>query len=149
MGRGSNSKNMCGIFCAIGTNQTKKIILQGLHSLEYRGYDSAGIAFIDKNQHIKSIKSIGKVLNLERECLRLTLDSNVAIGHSRWATHGEVSLENTHPIHDENVALVHNGIIENFRDIKDWLLNLGYQFKSQTDTEVAFHLVRYYLNKGL
>ena len=140
---------MCGIFCTIGTNQIKKILLQGLHSLEYRGYDSAGIAFVDKNSGIRAIKSIGKVLNLERKCLNSNLDGSVAIGHSRWATHGKVSLENTHPIHDNDIALVHNGIIENFREIKDWLLNLGYKFQSQTDTEVALHLMRYHLNRGL
>lgn len=135
---------MCGIFSYIGpqTNATK-LTLQGLKKLEYRGYDSWGIGYKQDNQ-TKLHKQVGKIENIPEFLLSSDLESNIAIAHSRWATHGGVNQTNAHPHFsaDQNFLLVHNGIFENYAEIKQLLINKGYQFKSETDTEVAAHLVQ-------
>jgi len=133
---------MCGIIGYIGNKKTIPVLLDGLKSLEYRGYDSAGVAFII-NDEIKVVKSVGKITNLEK-ILDSQVDSCIGIGHTRWATHGSVNLDNSHPHSQGNVTIVHNGIIENYLTIKKKLINLGYNFKSDTDSEVLAGLIDYY-----
>ncbi len=138
---------MCGIFGYTGGRQAQDIVIRGLKHLEYRGYDSSGIAIQDEKQSISIEKSHGKIKNLE-ETLRLhPLRGTTAIGHTRWATHGVPTRENAHPHLDEadELAVVHNGIIENYYDLKKTLQEQGVGFRSETDTEVIVHLVaRYY-----
>ncbi len=141
---------MCGIVGYVGEEQAAPILLDGLSKLEYRGYDSAGIAVEDSSNgevNIEVIKSKGKLANLKQ----MTDDGNsvkgtIGIGHTRWATHGEPSASNAHPhtSMDGSIALVHNGIIENFKSIKDKLIKKGYEFQSATDTEVVANLLQYY-----
>lgn len=127
---------MCGIIGYIGKEKKAiNVIINGLKSLEYRGYDSAGIAIAENNK-IKIIKSSGKIKNLEKEIKDLK-ESNIGIGHTRWATHGEPSFKNAHPHKNGNVTLVHNGIIENYEEIKKELISNGYKFISDTDSEIA------------
>ena len=137
---------MCGI---IGYNGKEKkalpVLIDGLKALEYRGYDSAGIAFSINNK-LNIIKSIGKIKNLESK-IDFDIKSNMGIGHTRWATHGEVNLNNCHPHQVGDVTIVHNGIIENFNEIKSELISNGYKFNSDTDTEVACSLIDYYYKK--
>ena len=132
---------MCGIVGYIGPNNAIPVIISGLERLEYRGYDSAGLAFIS-NKKLKAIKTSGKVQKL-KAALPPNLKSNIAIGHTRWATHGVPSNENAHPhlSMDKNLALIHNGIIENYVSIKEGLRNRGYEFTSETDTEVLINLI--------
>ena len=137
---------MCGIVGYIGNKHPKDILLNGLKTLEYRGYDSSGIA-IKNDKNIQIIKSVGKISNLEDKINSTKLiDSNIGIAHTRWATHGEVNLINAHPHQVGNITLVHNGIIENAKEIKDKLIKEGIKFKSNTDTEVACALINYYYN---
>lgn len=133
---------MCGIVGYIGRGNAKEVILQGLEKLEYRGYDSAGIAIIDDNE-IKVEKKQGKLENLKNHLENMNFDSHIGIGHTRWATHGEPSDVNSHPhfSNDLSIALVHNGIIENYSILKEKLKNSGYIFNSETDTEVIVHLI--------
>ncbi len=134
---------MCGIIGYIGENKAVSIVLEGLKKLEYRGYDSAGIAcLIDKK--IKIIKCKGKIKNLETLIDEQLDSSPVAIGHTRWATHGKPSDENAHPHYSGGIVLVHNGIIENYAELKRELKKDGYKFISETDTEVIVHLIRKY-----
>lgn len=127
---------MCGIIGYIGKEKKAiNVIINGLKSLEYRGYDSAGIAVLEDNK-IKIVKSSGKIKNLETEIKDLK-ESNIGIGHTRWATHGEPSFKNAHPHKNGNITLVHNGIIENYEEIKKELLKDGYNFISDTDSEIA------------
>lgn len=130
---------MCGIVGYIGNNDTKNILLKGLKKLEYRGYDSSGIAILDKSINI--IKSKGKIVNLEQK-LDQNIKGNIGIAHTRWATHGEPNEINSHPHFSKNkrFAIVHNGIIENYLELKQSLQKQGYTFLSQTDTEVIVHL---------
>ncbi len=141
---------MCGIVGFVGNKQAAPILLDGLGKLEYRGYDSAGIAVRNDNSEIEVVKAKGRLKNLsEKTDDGKALKGDCGIGHTRWATHGEPSEQNAHPhisFHKKVVA-VHNGIIENFQEIKDKLLKKGYQFYSETDTEVAVNLVDYYYQK--
>lgn len=138
---------MCGIVGYIGTRQAYPILISGLHRLEYRGYDSAGVALNDKNLNIYKAK--GKVSDLEEAAKDKDTKGTVGIAHTRWATHGEPSVINAHPHLSEsgNLALVHNGIIENFSVLRDQLKAKGYTFKSATDTEVLVQLIEYYEHK--
>ena len=133
---------MCGIVGYIGNSKAIPIVYSGLESLEYRGYDSAGIAYF-LNDDIKVIKEKGKLINL-KEKLDFAADTNVAIGHTRWATHGEASITNAHPHSVGKFTVVHNGIIENYSTLKEELKMRGYTFKSETDTEVIPALLDYY-----
>ena len=131
---------MCGIIGYVGNKNAIPILIEGLKKLEYRGYDSAGIAYI-KNQKIITKKKKGKIKNLETS---LEDDnSNIGIGHTRWATHGKVNVTNCHPHTVGDITLVHNGIIENYEKLKNELLNKGYNFKSDTDSEVAAAYIDY------
>jgi len=139
---------MCGIVGYIGKKPGKDIVLQGLEALEYRGYDSAGIALVDGGQ-AQIFKQVGRVGGLIKEVAGKDLSAHLVMGHTRWATHGGVTIQNAHPQfnNDQTIFVVHNGIIENFTDIRDRLQALGYHFSSQTDTEVVPNLIDYYLNQ--
>lgn len=143
---------MCGIVGYIGKKQAAPILLEGLARLEYRGYDSAGIAVRDGNAEAEIVKAKGrlKVLSEKTNC-GLSVKGCCGIGHTRWATHGEPSLDNAHPHYsdDKNVIVVHNGIIENYQELKEKLVKNGYNFYSRTDTEVLAKLVDYYYKKYL
>src|ERR687893_36958 len=138
---------MCGIVGYVGNKQVVPLIIDGLRKLEYRGYDSAGIAVVDDAQHLELKRAEGKLRNLE-ECIRLNpLDGNYGIGHTRWATHGRPTEENAHPHRDQSgkVVVVHNGIIENYSQLKDQLRKSDHRFVTETDTEVVAHLIEEYL----
>ena len=137
---------MCGIVGYVGCNQATPILLNALEKLEYRGYDSAGIAIYENK--IKVFKDTKKIAELRNDINKLNLNSNVGIGHTRWATHGKPTIENAHPHLSENgkFAIVHNGIIENYIPLKKELLSAGFKFKSDTDTEVVANLLEYYYN---
>ena len=138
---------MCGIVGYVGRKDAKEVLLTGLYNLEYRGYDSAGIA-VKNNEDINIIKSVGKISNLENKIKKAKLDrAYIGIGHTRWATHGEPNETNAHPHVCENIILVHNGIIENAKELKEKLEKEGTSFYSQTDTEVACALINYYFKK--
>ncbi|MEG0390864.1 MAG: glutamine--fructose-6-phosphate transaminase (isomerizing) [Cetobacterium sp.] len=141
---------MCGIVGYVGQGRAKSVILEGLEKLEYRGYDSAGIAVI-KDSEITIEKKKGKLQNLEDHLKNVELNSNIGIGHTRWATHGEPSDRNSHPHYnkDKSIAVVHNGIIENYSSIKKDLQEKGYVFESDTDTEVVAHLLDYFYKGDL
>ncbi len=143
---------MCGIFGYVGKGQkdVESTIIVGLERLEYRGYDSAGIALIDEKNNFFILKKEGKISNLKKELEKINLPvSKIGIGHTRWATHGKVSDENAHPHLDSNgrIAVVHNGIIENYLELKEELVNKGHKFLSETDTEVIAHLIEEYLKE--
>ena len=133
---------MCGIVCYVGREKAKPILIEGLKRLEYRGYDSAGLAVQDGG-HIDYYRALGKILELERKINDLDIKGTSGIAHTRWATHGEPSEENAHPHRDqdENVFVIHNGIIENFHFLKKKLEKSGVTFRSETDTEVLAHLI--------
>jgi glucosamine--fructose-6-phosphate aminotransferase (isomerizing) len=142
---------MCGIVGYVGNKQVVPLIIDGLRKLEYRGYDSAGIAVVDENHDLSLRRAEGKLRNLE-ECIRLNpLDGNYGIGHTRWATHGRPTEENAHPHRDctGRIVVVHNGIIENYLQLKDALREKGHEFKTETDTEVVAHLIEEYLKTGI
>lgn len=133
---------MCGIVAYIGNKPAYPIIVKGLKRLEYRGYDSAGIALLSTDNQLNIFKKKGKVTALEETVLDQNISGNIGIGHTRWATHGEANDKNAHPHFstDGNIAVIHNGIIENYVALKTELQNRGYQFRSETDTEVLVHL---------
>ncbi len=137
---------MCGIVGYIGDKNCVPILLEGLKRLEYRGYDSAGVGIINTSE-CKVIKTIGKVNELEKLVYGKNLSSNLGIGHTRWATHGEPSTTNAHPHlnKEKTLFLIHNGIIENYMSLKKGLIDEGYEFISETDTEVLAHLIDHYL----
>lgn len=140
---------MCGIVGYVGNKQVVPLIIDGLRKLEYRGYDSAGIAVVDEAQKLELRRAEGKLRNLE-EAIRLSpLDGNYGIGHTRWATHGRPTEENAHPHRDKsgNVVVVHNGIIENYLTLKERLAEEGHEFNTETDTEVVAHLIGSYIDK--
>ncbi len=137
---------MCGIIGITSSKLVSSQIINSLKKLEYRGYDSAGIATIDSG-FIKEVKCEGRVESLEEAVSKSKLTGNVGIGHVRWATHGIPNTINAHPHSSENVSVVHNGIIENSTLLKKFLVNKGHKFKSQTDTEVIVHLITEYLKK--
>ena len=136
---------MCGIVGYIGKKKALPILIQALKTLEYRGYDSSGVAYVINNE-TKIVKNVGKIKELVN---KINLDENtlVGIGHTRWATHGGVTINNSHPHRVGNITLVHNGIIENYLEIKNRLTNLDYRFVGETDSEVLCGLVDYYYNK--
>lgn len=139
---------MCGIVGYIGDNNIKEILLDGLKELEYRGYDSAGIAILH-NDHFTSERAVGKLENLVHKCQELDINGfSIGIGHTRWATHGKPTETNAHPHHGKQSHVVHNGIIENYQEIKNTLLESGVEFCSQTDTEVIVHLFEYNLKNS-
>ncbi|OSQ44766.1 glutamine--fructose-6-phosphate transaminase (isomerizing) [Thalassospira sp. MCCC 1A01428] len=138
---------MCGIIGIIGKDSVSERILEGLKRLEYRGYDSAGIATLI-NGNIERRRAEGKLVNLSQRLKEQPLGGDVGIGHTRWATHGVPTENNAHPHTDGKVAVVHNGIIENFRDLKAELTARGRVFESDTDTEVIVHLVSDFLDQG-
>jgi glucosamine--fructose-6-phosphate aminotransferase (isomerizing) len=132
---------MCGIVAYVGHRQAQEVIIKGLKRLEYRGYDSAGIALLNKGLDV--YKKKGKVADLEEYLKGKDLDSNIGMGHTRWATHGEPNDENAHPHYSatRKLAIIHNGIIENYASLKQDLLNKGHRFLSETDTEVFIHFI--------
>ena len=139
---------MCGIVGYIGNKKASPILINGLLRLEYRGYDSAGIATME-NDTIKVMKNKGRVNNLYELDGIDKLVGTIGIAHTRWATHGKPSKENSHPHMDNSnsFAVVHNGIIENYNELKNMLIEKGYSFKSATDTEVIPNLIHYYYNE--
>lgn len=138
---------MCGIIGYIGKKQPVNFLLEGLKKLEYRGYDSSGIA-IKENENIQIIRSIGRIKDLENKTKNTKLlNGNIGIAHTRWATHGEPTEENAHPHQVGNVTLVHNGIIENAEELRENLITDGVKFKSETDTEVACAVINKYYEK--
>jgi glucosamine--fructose-6-phosphate aminotransferase (isomerizing) len=140
---------VCGIIGYIGNRNANEIVLKGIKRLEYRGYDSVGTCFVT-NEGIVIKKDVGKIEEVHKKLNFLEPESNIGVGHTRWATHGGVTKENAHPHLDctEKIAIVHNGIIENYQEIKEFLKRRGHEFKSQTDSEVIAHLIEEF-NKRL
>ena len=135
---------MCGIVGYVGERECADVLVDGLRRLEYRGYDSAGIAVFQKDKIVVE-KSKGKLADLEAKMEHEGKPhGHCGIGHTRWATHGEPSDINSHPHGNKRVTIVHNGIIENYKQIKDFLINQGYGFESETDTETVAKLLDYY-----
>ena len=134
---------MCGIVGAVAQRDVAAILVDGLHRLEYRGYDSAGVAVVDPNHELHRVRCLGKVKALDEAVAVKPLIGGTGIAHTRWATHGEPSEANAHPHTSGNFAVVHNGIIENHEELRELLKSRGYVFNSQTDTEVIAHLVEW------
>jgi glucosamine--fructose-6-phosphate aminotransferase (isomerizing) len=141
---------MCGIVGYIGSRNSEEVVLSGLEKLEYRGYDSAGFAAVI-NGKVEVRRAVGKLSNLKKQLLDAPLPEkpSIGIGHTRWATHGKPSEDNAHPHSAGRVSLIHNGIIENYLELKKELIDAGAQFKSETDTECAAHLLNFELTKGV
>lgn len=137
---------MCGIVGYLGTQrEAYPILIKGLKRLEYRGYDSAGVALINESNTLSVFKAKGKVSDLENFCSEKDITGSIGIAHTRWATHGEPSSMNAHPHYSQsnNLAIIHNGIIENYAEIKHNLQDKGVKFRSETDTEVLVQLIEY------
>ena len=140
---------MCGIVGGVAQRDVIPILVEGLKRLEYRGYDSAGVAIVDGRSRLERLRVLGKVAVLEAALVQHTLSGTTGIAHTRWATHGEPSTRNAHPhVSHDAVALVHNGIIENHAALRARQKRLGYEFSSETDTEVAVHQIHFHLQKG-
>ncbi|OVE81227.1 glutamine--fructose-6-phosphate transaminase (isomerizing) [bacterium K02(2017)] len=139
---------MCGIVGYIGEQKAESILINGLQKLEYRGYDSAGVAFLDNDQ-FEVVRSKGKLNKLVTKLKDFNIDASIGIGHTRWATHGKPDETNAHPHHSKDVVLVHNGIIENYSILKKALEDKGHKIVSETDTEVICHLIQDYFNQGM
>jgi glutamine---fructose-6-phosphate transaminase (isomerizing) len=141
---------MCGIVGAIADRDVVPVLIEGLKRLEYRGYDSAGIAVVDAGERrdVRRVRRTGRVAEMEAAANAEAFHADLGIGHTRWATHGGVTESNAHPHISHGVALVHNGIIENHEQQRERLAALGYAFESQTDTEVIAHLIHHYLKQG-
>lgn len=140
---------MCGIMGAVSKRDITKVLLEGLHRLEYRGYDSAGIAVIDQDGRLKRLRVQGKVQTLADAMSETVISGQTGIAHTRWATHGKPSELNAHPhMSNGEIAVVHNGIIENHDDLRHYLRELGYEFTSETDSEVAAHLIHHHSQQG-
>ncbi len=139
---------MCGIIGYTGTADCVPILIDGLRRLEYRGYDSAGVAVLDEMGRLQVRKREGKIIVLEKEVFRTELSGNCGIGHTRWATHGRPSDENAHPHVAGKIAVVHNGIIENYMQLKEMLKSEGVEFSSETDTEIIAHSIRKFVEDG-
>ncbi|MCA8947301.1 MAG: glutamine--fructose-6-phosphate aminotransferase, partial [Planctomycetes bacterium] len=133
---------MCGIVGYVGSREATEVLIEGLRRLEYRGYDSAGVAVLN-GSGVQVRKAVGRLSALEDELRTNPAKGGVGIGHTRWATHGVPNLVNSHPhvSYDGKLSIIHNGIIENYRELKNELLEQGVQFKSDTDTEVVAHLL--------
>jgi glucosamine--fructose-6-phosphate aminotransferase (isomerizing) len=139
---------MCGIVGILGTTPVAPLLVDALRRLEYRGYDSAGIATLEDG-HLARRRAEGKLKNLEERLARSPLNGHTGIGHTRWATHGAPTEVNAHPHATRRLALVHNGIIENYRELKAELESTGAHFETATDTEVIAHLVTRNLDQGM
>src|SRR5436305_14886864 len=141
---------MCGIVGYVGKKQVVPLIIDGLRKLEYRGYDSAGIAVVDENHELKIRRAEGKLRNLELALRENPLDGTYGVGHTRWATHGRPTEENAHPHRDctGRVVVVHNGIIENYLQLKDDLRKKDHRFVTETDTEIVADLIEDHLKSG-
>ncbi|HSH94523.1 MAG TPA: class II glutamine amidotransferase, partial [Roseimicrobium sp.] len=141
---------MCGIAGYVGPRNAVEVVFDQLKRLEYRGYDSAGVAF-PENGHISVLKKAGKLSELHKLLEESPRHAHLAIAHSRWATHGGPTNENAHPHYDayEEIAIIHNGIIENYLDLGQELIERGHTFHSQTDTEIAAHVIGEEYAKGL
>jgi glucosamine--fructose-6-phosphate aminotransferase (isomerizing) len=139
---------MCGIVGAVAGRDIVPILIEGLRRLEYRGYDSAGIAVINGEAHLQRLRTVGKVNVLQQALADLPIQGHIGIAHTRWATHGVPSERNAHPhLSRDGLAIVHNGIIENHEELRQQLAAAGYQFSSETDTEVVAHRVHFHLNR--
>jgi len=138
---------MCGIIGYVGDQDAVPILIGGLAKLEYRGYDSSGVAVM-QGEKIAVRRSVGKLINLQNSLKANELKGTIGIGHTRWATHGKPSEQNAHPHRSKGCVLVHNGIIENYQQLKQQLEKDGYKFESETDTEVVAHLIDKYIQKG-
>src|SRR5277367_6268685 len=135
---------MCGIVGAIAERNIVPILMEGLRRLEYRGYDSAGLAIVDDSHRLARLRAVGKVQALQDALDRTPCHGMLGIAHTRWATHGMPSERNAHPhISEDGLAIVHNGIIENHEALREELKRLGYKFTSETDTEVVAHRIHH------
>src|SRR5438128_472005 len=141
---------MCGIVGYIGDTDATEILIPALRRLEYRGYDSAGIATVD-GEELDTRKAVGKIAELEAKVMASPPQGHAGIAHTRWATHGRPTIVNAHPHVDcqMRLAVVHNGIIENYRELRKELAACGHHFRSETDTEVIAHLIEHYRTNGL
>src|ERR1700692_4309334 len=141
---------MCGIVGYIGPNKVVPVIVEGLRKLEYRGYDSAGIAVVTQEGKLEIRRAPGKLRNLEEVIAKHPLDGTYGIGHTRWATHGRPTEENAHPHRDctGQIVVVHNGIVENYLSLKQQLQDGGHKLVTETDTEIIAHLVEKYMDGG-
>jgi glucosamine--fructose-6-phosphate aminotransferase (isomerizing) len=141
---------MCGIISVLSLNtKIADYLISSLKRLEYRGYDSSGIAYIDKHAKLQRVRAVGVINNLKNVVQKMDIDGYVGIGHTRWATHGKVTEFNAHPHVCNGVAIVHNGIVENYQELKKKLLKKGYVFESETDTEVVAKLMASYIDDGV
>ena len=139
---------MCGIVGGVADRNIVPVLIEGLKRLEYRGYDSAGIAVISADGHLQRLRTVGKVRALEQALTEMPIQGRTGIAHTRWATHGVPSERNAHPhLSRDGLAVVHNGIIENYEELRDELKAAGYAFTSETDTEVVAHRVHFHLQK--